>query len=313
MVEAVHAARLNTTAAATVRGRDTTARPSRRRRPSSTMRGQRSRSAPTRSAPGRRCAATASAEPDHEQGHERATEQDRARHDPARAQDDHGQGGDADDHDRVDDPLDDDRAQDRRPADALALPEGVDADELPEARRQHAVGEIPEVRVAEDPPVRHRDDRRQQRLPAQRPEGDVRDRRDDHHPDPGRRRGAEHIGGRGEVDRAQDEPARDDADADAERAPDERAGTDPHEGATRLVRAVAGDAACASAGRAAGGACSGPRHAGSRARRRCSAGGRPTRPPRSSGSAPRSRRSAPPCRPPPPGRRAPGRTRSRPS
>jgi hypothetical protein len=52
------------------------------------------------------------------------------------------------------------------PADALALPERVAAVQLAEPRGQDVVGEVADVGVAEDAPVRQRRDRREERAPA---------------------------------------------------------------------------------------------------------------------------------------------------
>ncbi len=63
VIDAPQASTLNPIAAASVRGRPATRRPSRSRRPSSTIRGHRSRNATTRSAPGSRWAAMPSPSP----------------------------------------------------------------------------------------------------------------------------------------------------------------------------------------------------------------------------------------------------------
>ena len=93
-------------------------------------------------------------EADDQQRHEGEPEQDRAAHHAADAQDEDRERRDRHDHDGVDDPLDDDRAEDRRPAHALALAQGVAPVQLAEPRRQDVVGQVADVRVAEDPPVR---------------------------------------------------------------------------------------------------------------------------------------------------------------
>ena len=157
-------------------------------------------------------------EGDDQQRDEGEPEQDRTGHDPADAQDEHGDSGDRHHHHRIDDPLDDDRAEDRRPAHALALAERVAPVQLAEARRQDVVGEVADVRVAEHGPVGQRRDRRQEGPPASAPRTDVDEAGDQHHPDPGRRRRGQDPERRLDVDRADEDPDRDDTDRDAERA-----------------------------------------------------------------------------------------------
>ena len=65
--------------------------------------------------------------------------------------------------------------------------------ELAEASRQDVVGEVADVRVAEDAPVGQRRDRREERAPASAARADVDERRDEHHRDPGRRCGAQDL------------------------------------------------------------------------------------------------------------------------
>ena len=89
--------------------------------------------------------------------------------------------------------------------------------ELAEPRRQDVVGEVADVRVAEDAPVRQRRDRGEQRAPARAAGADVDGRGDEHHRDPGRRRGAQDLERGREVDGLEQDPDRDDADGDAER------------------------------------------------------------------------------------------------
>ena len=102
--------------------------------------------------------------------------------------------------------------------DVLALAQRVAPVQLAEPRRQDVVGEIADVRVAEDAPVRQRRDRREEGAPASTARADVDRRRHEHHGDPGRRRRPQDIERGGEVDRLDQDPDRDDADRDADRA-----------------------------------------------------------------------------------------------
>ena len=83
--------------------------------------------------------------------------------------------------------------EDRRPADPLALPERVAPVQLAEPGGQDVVGEVADVRVAEDAPIGEWRDGRQERPPARAAGPDVDGRGDEHHPDPRRRRGAQDL------------------------------------------------------------------------------------------------------------------------
>ena len=149
---------------------------------------------------------------------ERQPEQDRAAHHPADAQDHDRERGDRHDHDGVDDPFHDDRPEHGRPADALTLAQGMAPIQLPEPRRQDVVGQIADVGVAEDPPIRQRGDRREEGSPARAARPDIDGRRHQHHDDPGRRRRAQDLERGGDVHGLEQDPDRDDADGDADRA-----------------------------------------------------------------------------------------------
>ena len=90
---------------------------------------------------------------------------DAERHDRDRRQghDDHG----------VDDALHHDRAEDRWAAHALALAQRVTADELAKTGRQDVVGEVTQVRIAQDAAVRDALDRREQDPPPTAARGHV--------------------------------------------------------------------------------------------------------------------------------------------
>ncbi len=168
------------------------------------------------------------AQDDDEQGDEGGPEQHGARHDAAGAQHEHRERRDGDDHDRVDDPLDDDRAQDRRPADALAVTQRMTPIELAEPCRQDVVGEVADVRVAEDAVVGQPRDRREEGLPARPAGGDIEGRRHQHHPDPGKGCRSQDLERGLEIDRPDEDEDREDADGDPERPAEERAAADPH-------------------------------------------------------------------------------------
>ena len=199
-------------------------------------------------------------------------------------------GGDGHDHDGVDDALDDDRAEDGGPADALALAERMAAEQLAEAGRQDVVGEIADVRVAEDPPVRA--GRRWGRAATRQRAPRAATSRSTVTNITAIQAGIavlQDLAGRREVDRPDEEPDGDDADADAQSA--------PRRSAPRLMRMPRLSPTGRRAPELGGRRRLEPmeqvaqrRPAGSTGRRRRCAGTRPSWPPRSSASGRRSRR-----------------------
>ena len=166
-VEAAQASALNASAAPmTSRAARRPRGPRASRRASSSSRGRRAISSVDATGARQAMRGDPEAEDDDQQGHERGTQQDRAGHHAPNAQDDHRKRRDGHDHDRVDDAFHDDRAEDRRPADPLPLPERVTPVQLAEPGGQDVVGQIPDVRVTQDPPVGQRRDRRQEHPPA---------------------------------------------------------------------------------------------------------------------------------------------------
>src|SRR5262249_29288036 len=114
----------------------------------------------------------------------------------------------------VEDALDDDRGEGEGGRDGFGAAEGVGADELTDARREHVVGHEPDQGDPEEPVDPDRLDRRQETPPAQRgePEPDWKAQDDDADP-PGvnRRQGPADLA---EVDAVECEPQESQADRD---------------------------------------------------------------------------------------------------
>ena len=220
-------------------------------------------------------------------------DQDGARDDAADVEQEDRGGRDRDQDRRVDDAFDHDRAERGGAAEPLAIAQVVAANQLAEAGRQHVVGEIAHQEVAQDRDERDASDRGQQDLPADGPAEDVETDAASHGQDPAGRRVRQHATHRRDVHLADHERERGQRDRDPDPAADQRPAHRPRRPGPRrrVTRAACVASASARAGCGPGGARTGARPAGWRDRRPRCAGTRPSSPPRSSGSGPRSRRS----------------------